>query len=150
MEIVTFVNKWIHLLSIIGAIGAIAFARLAVVPVLRSHTEEENGIGKALLKKFGILLAIYWVLILVTGFINLFLVWPQTTSAYHRLLEGKVVLALIMFALSMFLVHPAPAYERFRSNRATWLMVLLLLGILVVGLSAHLNIARVTGTGIVK
>lgn len=150
MEVVAFINKWVHLLSVIGAIGAIAFARLALVPGLQGQAEEQNSVSKALLRRFGILLAVYWLLILLTGFVNLFLVWPQTTQAYHRILEGKVLLALIMFALSMFLVHPAPAYARFRQKRATWLMVLLVLGIVVVGLSVHLNIARVTGTGIVK
>ncbi|HXG23066.1 MAG TPA: hypothetical protein VNJ09_00820 [Chthonomonadales bacterium] len=150
MEVVAFVNKWIHLLSVIGAIGAIAFARLALVPALQGQAEEQDSISKALLRRFGILLAIYWLLILLTGFINLFLVWPQTTQAYHRILEGKVLLAFIMFVLSMFLVHPSPAYARFRQKRATWLIVLLVLGIVVVGLSAHLNIARVTGTGVVK
>ena len=146
MEILSFLSKWLHLLSIIGVLGGVMVAYLVLVPALRNGGSEETDTVKAVWKGFGRLVVLLWLVILITGFYNLFTVWPHTTKPYHRFLETKILLTLIMLGISGLLFHPAPRFARFRQNRPTWLLALLILGILAVGLSAHLNLGRVDGT----
>ena len=143
---ISFLNKWLHLLSVIGMLGGVAFAWLVLVPALQSGGEETE-MEKTLWRRFGISLAVFWLIVLLTGFYNYYLISTSTTlivtGTYHMYVGMKMVLAILMFLLSLGLAHPLPALERMRRHRASWLLVILALGIVVVGISARLNIGRV-------
>ncbi len=146
MELVTFFNKWLHLISIVGVLGGTAFAWLVMVPALRDG--EDSPLAKMQWKRFGISLAVLWVIVLITGFANMAFVSPKVNAAYQGILGIKMMLALLMFVLSLLLAHPIPAMKQMMQNRATWLLTLMVIGIAILGLSAHLNISRVNGTGL--
>jgi uncharacterized membrane protein len=144
---IAFFNKWLHLLSIIGVLGGTAFAWLVLKPVLKA--EDGGGdTGKLLWKRFGIALGVLWLIVLATGFLNQMLVTPKVNANYQMLLGMKMGLALLMFVVSLLLAHPIPAVARFFKDRSAWLLVLLLLGAIVVGISAHLNLSRINGSGL--
>ena len=147
MELVTFFNKWLHLVSIVGVLGGTAFALLVMAPLLRNEAKD-SPLAKGMWKRFASSIAILWIIVLVTGFVNLFMVSHSVNSSYQSILGIKVLLALLMFVLSVLLAHPIPAVARFVENRSTWLMTLMIIGIAILGLSAHLNISRVTGAGL--
>ncbi len=139
-QIVSFLSKWIHLLAVIGTAGLIVFARMVMVPSLRQSDEEASSqLAVKIYRRFGILLGILWVILILSGISNLAIFWPSTPKTYHIILMVKIGLAAIMFIISMLITHPAPAFDRFRKNREGWLTVLVLLIVAVVGLSAYLN-----------
>jgi putative copper export protein len=140
-----FINKWLHLLSMIGVLGGIMFALLVLVPSLNGTSED---VSKSLWKRFGISLAVLWMVVLATGFYNMILVSPSVNKEYQKLLGMKMGLAILMFILTMLMAHPMPALRKFVNNRRPWLLVLMLCGIIVVGISAHLNMSRVSGAGL--
>ena len=147
MDGIAFYNKWLHLLSIIGVLGGLAFAWI-VLARAAGRDEEPPPVLAAAWKRFGISLGILWLVVLATGFINLALVSPKVNSGYQQILGIKMGLAILMFILSMLIAHPLPAMARFFRNRSAWLAILVVLGILVVGLSAHLNLSRIDRSGL--
>ena len=147
MTFITFVSKWLHLLSIIGVLGTAMCLRFAAVPALQ---ESDSEAGARLYRLAGRFTAILWAVIILTGLFNTYRVSATVNKAYHMALGGKIALALVMLGLSTLLSHPSPKFAGLQQNRGQWLSALLILGVLVVGLSAHLNISRITGTGLEK
>src|ERR1051326_3065880 len=99
MDLVTFINKWLHLFSIVGVLGGTAFALLVMAPALREEAED-SPLAKGMWRRFGISLAVLWVIVLLTGFINFFMVTPKVNAGYQAIVGIKMMLALLMFVLS--------------------------------------------------
>jgi putative copper export protein len=147
MELVTFFNKWLHLISIVGVLGGTAFAGLVMAPALRNEPED-SPLSKGMWRRFGLSLAVLWVIILLTGFANMGFVSPKVNAGYQMVLGIKMLLALLMFILSLLVAHPMKALVRVMQNRSLWLVMLMIIGIAILGISAHLNISRVDGSGL--
>ncbi len=146
MLIVELLNKWVHLLSIAGVLGGTLFSLLVLAPQLK--TDGDNAQIKAMWKRSGLTLAGLWVLVLITGFVNMYLISPTVNGNYQMWLGMKVALAMVMFIVTLLVSHPFPAVQKFFKERTPWLVVLLIIGVVIVGISAKLNISRVTGTGL--
>src|SRR5262249_3406376 len=74
-------------------------------------------------------------LLLLTGFYNYLVVTMPNhkgDSLYHMLIGIKILLALAVFFLASVLVGRAPAFEKLRQHRKTWLGVVILLAALIV------------------
>jgi hypothetical protein len=143
MDFVPFLNKWLHLLSMIGMLGGTAVAWFVLNPALRDKGDDAD--AKAIWRSYGILQGVLWLIVLVTGFFNYYFVMPTVVGTYHMLLGMKIMLALLMFVLAMLAAHPAPGLEKWTRIKGPWLLVILIMGIIAVGISAHLNINRVNG-----
>jgi uncharacterized membrane protein len=145
-----FINKWLHLLSVIGTLGGLAFAWFVLRPAPNTAPSgEAAGEGVAdpnreLWKRFGMAVGVFWIVVLLTGFYNYYKVSPTVVSRYHMFAGMKMGLALLMFVLTMLIAHPAPGMAAFRRNRGPLLIGILILGVIVVGLSAHLNLSRIS------
>jgi predicted MFS family arabinose efflux permease len=148
MELVAFLNKWIHLLSVITVLGGTAVMCLSVLPVLQADGSEEGDAARRIWRGFGILMGIAWLLVLGTGFFNLFLVSANVNKGYHMVVGMKMALALLMFGLAMIISHPLPALSGIQRNRTPILMVIIALGVVIVGMSANLNLSRISGKGL--
>ena len=145
MTFITFLSKWLHLISIIGVLGTVICLRFVVVPAFEDGESETAG---RLFRNAGRLSAVLWGIILLTGLFNSYRVSADVSKAYHMALGGKIALALVMLGLSTVLSHPSPKFAGVQQNRAQWLTAILILGTLVVGLSAHLNISRLNRSGL--
>lgn len=150
MDAIQFVNKWLHLLSIIGVLGGIMFAAMVLraapgTPGSDYATHEDEG-AKLRWKRWGIAQAVLWVVVLATGFANYAFISPGVIGRYHMLVGMKISLAVLMFLIALALAHPVPALAGLVRKRSTWLGVLVILGVIVVGISAYLNIGRVKRT----
>lgn len=150
MDLVSFFNKWLHLLSIIGTLGGIAFAYMVLVPAARDVESGATDSTAPLWRRFGMVIGALWIVVLLTGFFNYYLVSPHVVGTYHMFVGIKMTLAIIMFLLTLVMAHPLPPLARFQSHRGPLLLLLLVLGVLVVGISAHLNMKRVDGSYIKK
>jgi putative copper export protein len=144
---VSFFNKWLHLTSIVCVLGGIFFAWFVLVPTLKDG-DETDGLARRMWKRFGMAFGVLWLIVLATGFLNMYLVTPKVNAHYQMILGIKTLLALGMFFVSMLIAHPMKAMARFFGNRGPWLLALLLAGIVVLGLSAHLNLSRISGAGL--
>jgi uncharacterized membrane protein len=143
VDAIQFVNKWLHLLSIIGVLGGIMFAWM----VLRTDSADDSDEGAKLRwKRWGIAQAVLWVVVLATGFANYAFIAPNVIGRYHMFVGMKMALAILMFVLALALAHPMPALAKLVRNRSTWLATLIVLGVIVVGISTYLNIGRVKRT----
>jgi hypothetical protein len=143
MDFIPFLNKWLHLLSMIGMLGGTAIAWFVLHPALKDRMDDPD--SRAIWRKYGMLQGILWVIVLATGFLNYYFLRATVVGTYHMLLGMKIMLALLMFILAMAAAHPAPGLEKWTKNKGPWLAVILLMGIVAVGISAHLNINRVNG-----
>ena len=81
-------------------------------------------------------------LLLLTGFYNyLFARTPADVwKLYHPLVGTKILLAFAMFFLASALVGRSPAFAGLRQQSGRWLVVLLLLGATIVGISGYLKV----------
>ena len=145
MDAVQFVSKWMHLLSIIGVLGGIMFAWI----VMRS-TDGGDGSAVGLAnetrvqwKRWGIAQAVFWVVALATGFANYAFVSTSVAGRYHMFIGMKMTLGILMFLIALAVAHPLPGISKYVRKKSGWLLALIVLGVVIVGLSAHLNMKRV-------
>lgn len=147
MTFITFLFKWLHLVSVIGVLGTAICLRFVISPALQ---EADSEVGKRLFRYAGRISGILWGVILLTGLFNLFQISAEVNKGYHMAIGVKITLALFMLGVTTVLSHPSPRFAALQENRSTLLSAVLILGVLIVGLSAHLNISRITGTGLDK
>ncbi|MCS6950528.1 MAG: hypothetical protein NZ520_08720 [bacterium] len=140
--------KWVHVLSIVTVVGFTLFQYLVLHPVLRRVQGGSEELVQALQRRAGILLGVAWVLIWVTGIYNLVVVIPTVKPNYHMVLGAKLLLVLALFFISTALSHPSLAFEGIRRNRARWVAFAAWLGIVVVVLSATMNMMRLKGVAL--
>jgi hypothetical protein len=148
MDAVAFGNKLLHLLSIITVVGGLAIMRLAVMPALQTAGADASDAAKLVYRRYGIVIGIAWIIALLTGFANMALVSEHANKSYHILLGMKMAIALFMFFLTMAIVHPMPALSGMQSFRGPVMVILLILAVIIVGMSAQLNMSRVSGKGL--
>jgi uncharacterized membrane protein len=145
VEFVKFFNKWLHLTSMIGVLGGIIFAWIALRQAVKSDDPAASQFLRPILRAFGISLGIFWIVALLTGFYNYFMVMGSVTGAYHMYAGIKMMLAILMFLLSLYMAHPGSGEATALKKRFNWLVALIALGVIVVGISAHLNLSRISG-----
>ena len=108
MELLSFANKWLHLISIVGVLGSVLFMRFAVLQAFPGTALDESDAGKEIRRQYGMLTGILWLVVLVTGFLNYYLVSSSTghkvNGGYHMFVGMKIALVLIMFAVTMAMV----------------------------------------------
>lgn len=149
MALAAFLNKWLHLISIVGTLGGIIYAWAVLVPALRAQPADSD-IVRALWRRTGIVMMGLWLIVLATGFLNYYIVTPTVTGTYHMEIGMKIVLVLFMLVVSTLLFHPLPAFSALRERRGPLLGLLVLVGIAILGISASLNIGRVNGSLLLK
>jgi hypothetical protein len=148
MDLAPFLNKWLHLLSIIFVLGGVFYQRFVAMPGLRTGELADTDWARSLARRWGLISAFLWLIILATGFVNFHFVAAHVNSAYSAVLGMKILLALVMFFLAMAISHPVPFLGGLRQQPARALTILILLGIVVVGISAYLNLSRISGAGL--
>lgn len=145
MEFVKFFNKWLHLMSMIGVLGGIIFAWLSLRKAAKSDDPAAGEFLRPILRTFGISLGVFWIVALLTGFYNYFIVMGSVTGAYHMYAGIKMMLAILMFLISLYMAHPGSGDVPSLKKRFNWLIALIVLGVMIVGISAHLNLSRISG-----
>ena len=129
-DAIVLVNKWVHLLSIIGVLGGVMYA------VWQLPDEEEPW------RKWLKLQVALWVLALLTGFVNFMFVNGTVTGTYQMLFGMKSMLAILMLLVTISLA----LNEKMFARRIMLAKMLLVFGICIIGISASMNLGRVKGT----
>jgi len=139
--LISLVARWLHILSASLALGVPIYVRFVLMPALSQLDESQRGaFREALHARWRIFVHVMIVIFLATGFWTFLGAkrWstfePDAKFRYHLLFGIKLIIALAMFFISSALAGRSAALAGIRTNAKTWLGVLILLGLLVVGI----------------
>jgi len=132
--------RWLHIFSVITAVGATIFMRFVLVPSLTGLSEQARSpLQKDLRPRLQILMHSAIGGILLSGLYNTHLLWKTSLFPYGYLYVAKVTLALILFLIATSLTSSNPNRAAFQANRKKWLGINFALAVIVVFLSACLR-----------
>ena len=135
----TFV-QWVHVSAAVIGVGGMAFMLLVLFPSAGLLDQEQRDrLLKAVLGRFRWVSWSVMILLLASGLYNVKLVWLVPWGPYWTFLTIKIVLALAVFAIILFLTIPLSIFDRFRERRKQWLYTAFGLAMIVILISAYLR-----------
>ena len=136
----TFV-QWIHLIAAVIGVGAIGFLLVILFPSARGlHPDQWELLQKAVLERFRWISWSVIVLLLGSGLYNVRqFFWEVAWGRTWKFLTAKIILALVVFAISLCLTLPLKIFAWFRARRKVWLSVAFILAAIVIYISAYLR-----------
>jgi uncharacterized membrane protein len=136
----TFV-QWIHLSAAVIGVGGIAFMLVILLPSLGVlNPEQRDSLLRAVQKRFRWASSIAIILLIVSGLYNIReYYWEVAWGRGWQFLTVKIILAFVVFAISLCLTLPLKILNRIRARRSTWLAVALALSLVVILISAYLR-----------
>jgi uncharacterized membrane protein len=137
----TILVQWVHLIAAVTAVGGMAFMLFILMPSMRVLNEEQRAqLAKAVSGRFR---WVSWgaiILLIASGIFNIRVrAWEAPWGTYWSVLTLKVVLALVVFTISLLLTLPIPGLESFRARRQRWLTIALSIAVFVILISAYLR-----------
>lgn len=136
----TFV-QWVHVSAVVIGVGSIAFMLLILLPsAQRVNPEQRDILLKSVSARFRWAV---WTIILLILASGIFMVrqfyWEVAWGRSWKVLSAKIILALVIFAISFCLTIPLGFFERFQKRRKLWMSISLALALVVILLSAYLR-----------
>jgi uncharacterized membrane protein len=135
------ISQWIHISAAVIGVGGMGFLLMVLMPSLRVLSPEQRDLlVKAALGRFrwvswGVIL-----LLLVSGLINVKTrYWEAPWGAAWKWLTVKMVLAGLVFLISLALTLPLKILDRVRAKRRMWLAIAFGVAIGVILISAYLR-----------
>lgn len=140
-------SRWLHIVAAAFMIGGAGFALFALLPGTGESLAEDHceSTRKAVRRKWLGLVNLSIALLLVTGFLNFYLlvIVPKVpTMPYHALFGAKLLAAFVIFFFATALNGSAPGLDGLRANSRRWLTMVLVLGIMIVFISGALSQLR--------
>jgi uncharacterized membrane protein len=137
----TTLVQWVHLVAAVVAVGGIAFVLLILLPSVQVFSDEQrNQLLKVVMGRFRWASWGAILLLLGSGLYNVRLrAWEAPWGPYWKWLTVKIVLAFCVFAISLLLTLPLPAFNRFRARRKMWFSIALGVALTVILISAYLR-----------
>lgn len=151
--VVNLLLRWAHVLAAVAALGGLVFARFGLLPALGEFdAPTRDRIHESIRRRW-----LPWVIgaitvLLASGLANFLIFngrvksapefWGATwmrDSSYHLLFGVKFLIAMVMFYFSSALVGRGEGTQWVRNERAKWLSVTLLLGLVVVLISGWMR-----------
>ena len=143
--------QWLHVGSVVLMIGGFFFLRAVLLPA--SQVLPDNHRPKliaAAFRRFRVVVWIALVTILVSGIYNFisFLRSARTAtvsgtppdySLYILVLGVKLFIVFLIFTLGVVLTFPYPVFAPFQKRPSRWINLTLILGLIVILLSAFLR-----------
>jgi hypothetical protein len=140
MTAVNLFMRWLHIFSVITAVGATVFLRLVLIPSLAEIQDQSRAeLMKSLAGRLRKLIHGAIGGILLSGLYNTHLLWKSSVAPYGLVYTVKIVLALGVFLIAIFLTSSRPKWAAFQASRKKWLGINLALAALIVALSAVLR-----------
>jgi len=133
--------QWVHVGAAVVGVGGIAFILVVLLPSARSLSAEQREIlMKGVLGRFRWVSWTVIVLLIASGLGNIRLwAWEAPWGPYWKWLTVKIILAFLIFGVSLSLTIPLKSLERMRARRALWLWVAFVLAMIVIAISANLR-----------
>ena len=132
--------RWLHIFSVIAAVGSAIFMRFVLLPSLAALREEDRlSLSKTIQGRVRLLVHTAITGILISGLYNLHKVWSKTAFPYGFIFSLKLLLAMFVFMVAILLTSSSPQRAAFQANRKTWLTLNVGLAVIIVALSAFLR-----------
>jgi len=132
--------QWVHVGAAVIGVGGMGFLIIVLLPSLAVlNQEQRDQVAQVVMGRFRWVSWTVIVLLVVSGLYNVSLVWEAPWGTYWRLLTVKVILALVVFAISLALTLPFNFLGRFRDWRRLWLTLAFVLALVVILVSAYLR-----------
>ncbi len=133
--------QWVHLIAAVVGVGGIGFLLLFLLPATRRLAAEQRDL---LLKRvLGRFRWATWTVILLLIGSGLYNVrefyWDMRWGLAWKYLTLKIILAFVLFAISLCVTLPLKSLNWFRARRRFWLSIAFTLGLVVIYLSAYLR-----------
>jgi uncharacterized membrane protein len=137
----TALVQWVHLVAAVVGVGGLAFVLVILLPSVEVFGDEQrNQLLKVVMGRFRWVSWAAILLLLGSGLYNIRLrAWEAPWGPYWKWLTLKIFLALCVFAISLLLTLPIPAFNRFRARRQMWLSIALGAALVVILISAYLR-----------
>lgn len=138
--------RWTHVLSAIALVGGFIFLRFAVLPALKSLSQEDRtAFIEGLVAKWRMIGRLLIALILVSGLYNFMrnVSNHEGQSVYHAVFGVKFLLAFLVFFLGEAMNGKKSWTARFRTNLPFWSNAAIAVAVVIVFLSAILRILPV-------
>ncbi len=141
--------QWIHVGSVVLMIGGFFFFRVVLLPIANRSSDPGALISSALRRFSGIVWTAL-LTVLISGlynFISFFraaragAIDPAVSdySLYILVLGVKLFIVFLIFTLAIFLTFPYPVFDVYQKKPAPWLNLTVILGLIVIFLSAYLR-----------
>lgn len=136
----TFV-QWVHVTAAVVGVGGIGFLLGFLLPAAsRLNPEQRELLLKTVMARYRWASWAVVVLLAGSGLYNVKeFYWDLHWGVAWIWLTIKIVLALLVFAISFSLTLPFKTLNWFRARRSTWLLIALILAALVIYISAYLR-----------
>jgi len=133
--------QWIHLTAAVIGIGGMGFLLIIMMPSLRVlNPEQREALARAALEKFRWVTWSVIILLLVSGIYNVRQnYWERPWGKAWLFLTIKIVLAFVVFGLSLALSVPFRFLNPVRRRRRLWLGIAFAIGAAVIYISAYLR-----------
>lgn len=140
-------NRLLHLVAVIVAIGGAMFMRIALLPAARSVLDNgaHERLREAVRARWARVVHVSIVVLFVTGAVNfVVLALPPKIEPmpYHAIFGVKFLIVLGIFFLASVLVGRSEGLAHIRRDAGKWLSVLLVLAVLVIFISGILSQVR--------
>jgi uncharacterized membrane protein len=133
--------QWIHVSAAVVAVGGMAFLLFLLFPSARALSPPERDV---LMRK--IQERFRWVswsaifLLVGSGLYNVrAYYWELAWGRAWKFLTLKILLALMVFAVSLMLTVPLPYFDKIRAQRQRWLGIAFALAMIVILISTYLR-----------
>ena len=133
--------QWVHLTAAVVGVGGIGFLLLFLLPSARRLSAEQRDLLlKDVLGNFRWATWTVIGLLFVSGLYNVReFYWDMRWGLAWKYLTFKIVLAFVLFAISLSVTLPLKSLNWFRARRRFWLSIAFTLGLIVIYLSAYLR-----------
>ena len=141
MQTLDLFMRWLHIFSVITAVGSAIFMRFVLLPSLAGLRDDDKAtVSNSVMGRARFLIHTSILGILVSGLYNVHKVWSNTVFPYGFIFILKIILAMIVFMVAILLTSSSPRRAAFQSNRKNWLTLNVGLAVIIVALSAFLRI----------
>lgn len=142
--------QWIHVGSVVLMIGGFFFFRVVLLPIANRSTDPAALITSALRRFSGVVWTAL-LTILISGLYNFITFFRAARadaavalgssdySLYIFVLGIKLFIVFLIFTLAIALTFPYPVFGVYQKKPAPWLNLTVILGLIVIFLSAYLR-----------
>ncbi len=139
LDALVIASRWVHIFSVIVAVGGTVFIRLVLHPVAKATLPPEVGsqFSPKLIRRWAYVVHTCILLLLLSGTYNTIVQFPlhKGQPAYHAIWGVKILLALALFFIAIAITGRSAAFEGMRKKRPQWMAVNIVLAAIIVLLS---------------
>ncbi len=144
--ILALISRWLHIASVVVAIGGAVFMRFALMPAAHSVLSEDlhDRLRSQVMARWKTVVHVCVAILIMTGAFNFYIAFHDNVKPipYHPLLGVKLIGAVVVFFLAIALTGSSPGFSKLRQKSGKWLSVLIALAALIILLSGLMKAAH--------